>query len=183
MPSPVQLATQFRATGGLGGFLAGLQDNYSLANANRDLVDRDIRTRMEQLKLGQEEAANPVKMVELANKMSAAEQEQGEWQSGKRGDLAQAEMEARLAKATADKSDAEIKQMYNQATGHASVAALFDETDLDPANQLKTQQKWEHAQQIAKQVGLKNFPTQYSPQALKNVMMAGQFATIPTFGQ
>lgn len=181
MPSPVQLATQFRATGGLGGFLAGLQDNYSLVNANRDLVDRDIRTQMEQIKLQQAEAENPVKMAELANRLSAAEQEQGEWASGRRAEIANAEMEAKLSKAVADKSDAEIKNMYNQATGHASVASLFDESDLDPANQLQTQAKWSHAQQIAKQVGLKNFPTQYSPEALKNVMMAGQFAmnTVP----
>jgi hypothetical protein len=173
MTLPLQLSTSYKADGALGGFLSGLQDSYGLANADRDLVDRDMKTAMERSKLEEHNASAPLRAIELANKLSEEELKKDDHTSGRRAELSQAEHATKMQEAIAKKSGAEVQNMFAQAQTMVAMDEAFG--PQDPATDLEGQARWTQVRELGDRVGIK-MPEQYSADALTKLRMGRKAA-------
>lgn len=180
--TPMQLATNYKADGPLGGFLAGLGDSFSLANADRDLADRDFRAQMERDKHGEYMADGPLRAVDRANKLAEAERTAADNTSGRAQELHDAERATKLQEAISKKSVAEVQNMEAQARTMMAMNEAFGPDD--PPDFVQGQARWDQVRAIGEKTGIK-MPAQYSPDALAKLRMGSKVAmnTIPYLQQ
>jgi hypothetical protein len=174
-------STNFKADGPLGGFLAGMGDSFSLANADRDLVDRDRKSSLDQLALENEQLNTPVRAAKRAEELARSEFEQQQFASGRKQELADAERDIKIQQAIAGKDENQKRQLAMQAEGMVKARAMISDEDLQAGDQLLMQAKWDEAVKVMEAHGVKNPPKQFTVPAYERLKQGATaaMATIP----
>lgn len=122
--------SDYVASGPIAGVLAAQQMQDWQDSQSRSFRDSDIAAARQQNVLENELADNPLKAAERANKLSAAKDEAGAWDSGLNASVAKATREKALEEQLAGKSKAELMQADAKIT---KMFDLFNKLD-DPTN-------------------------------------------------
>lgn len=176
MAQPLFNTTSFKDGGPLGGFLSGLGDSFALANADRDLADRDRVSRMDQAKVDEFELNSPVRAAARAEALAKSEFETADITSGRKAESLATERDIKLQQAIEKKSENERKEMERQATGMVQASSMI--TDEDVKNPLLAQAKWDGVRDHLDKHGVKNTPQVFSMEAFQKLRAGGQAATM-----
>lgn len=165
--------------GALSGWMRGM--NAQTAEDQQAANRKDQNLAYDRLKnlYDQEMIQTPVMAAQATNSLSAAQNEQADWQSGKNAQLSSAKKDTELADFIAKKSQAELSKMQNQGTVYLMAEQLASPTSSGPADFAGVDKsKWQAIRQAAKQVGLPDelFPEQWTPEVQSKLHQGAQIA-------
>ena len=178
MPNPLfSMATNQPDVGVLGGFLASEQDQYARQNADRDLLDRDVKSEQLRLELEKQRMRGPMEAADAAAKLAQAERELENERSGFNQKKQQADLDIKIEQALSSKSERERREIREKAeTTHRASQIM---PTMDPNMEgLQTQNLWNLVVDEMERGGIEGFPRQYSTAAHQELIKRGKISAI-----
>lgn len=161
----------WKPTGALGGYLAGLQGSYSLANADRSLRDQDLAHQEEQLKYDES-----LKDVPINDQARGLKSQQLQTESDLFDDGTAQRVRRQVLEGQGALGDSQVtKSKQEQMVYAGEVLNRFSESIKNEKPSALDQQFWDHWRNKAKAAGIK-MPTNFGPKEIERIHAAAAAA-------